>query len=339
MRYRTLGRSGLVVSELALGTMVFGEDSPRRADAQDAAAMIRRYLDAGGNHIDTADVYAAGRSEEIVGEAITGRRDEIVLATKVRFPTGDGPNDQGLSRAYIVRAVENSLRRLGTDHIDLLYMHCWDPLTPIEESLAAFDGLVSSGKVRAIGVSNFKAWQLMKALGISEYRGWARFAAAQYQYSLVARDIEREYVDLCRIEGVGIVPWSPLGGGFLSGKYRRDRRPMDAEEGRLATQSDQDEEAWHRRDTEQNWRIVDTVTAVAEELGATVSQVALAWLLAKPGVTSAVVGVRTMEQLDDNLGAAEIDLPAEAMENLDEASAADPGYPYRFLETYGSRTP
>lgn len=337
MEMRRLGGTGVEVSSLCLGAMMFG--AAGNEDHDDCVSIMHAAFDAGVNFVDTADVYSRGESEEIVGKAIAGRRDDIVLATKVHGRMGDRPNKGGNSRRWIIEECENSLRRLGTDHIDLLYMHCWDPLTPIEESLAAFDGLVSSGKVRAIGVSNFKAWQLMKALGISEYRGWARFAAAQYQYSLVARDIEREYVDLCRIEGVGIVPWSPLGGGFLSGKYRRDRRPMDAEEGRLATQSDQDEEAWHRRDTEQNWRIVDTVTAVAEELGATVSQVALAWLLAKPGVTSAVVGVRTMEQLDDNLGAAEIDLPAEAMENLDEASAADPGYPYRFLETYGSRTP
>jgi aryl-alcohol dehydrogenase-like predicted oxidoreductase len=339
MRYRTLGRSGLVVSELALGTMVFGEDSARRADPQDAAAMIRRYLDAGGNHIDTADVYAGGRSEETVGEAIAGRRNEIVLATKVRFPTGPGPNDGGLSRAYVVRAVEGSLRRLGTDHVDLLYMHCWDPLTPIEESLAAFDDLVTAGKVRSIGVSNFKAWQLMKALGLSDRRGWARFVAAQYQYSLVVRDIEREYVDLCESEGVGIVPWSPLGGGFLSGKYRPDHRPVDPDEGRLATQSDHDEEAWHRRATERNWEIVEAATAVAAEVGSTVPQVALAWLLVKPGVESVIIGVRTMEQLDDDLGAAELDLPPEAVARLDEVSAQPPGYPYRFLEAYGTRIP
>ncbi|MCB2222830.1 MAG: aldo/keto reductase [Actinobacteria bacterium] len=339
MRRRVLGGSGIVVSELALGTMVFGEGPPRGTDPQDAAAIIRRYLEAGGNHLDTADVYAGGRSEEIVGEAIAGIRDQVVLATKVRFTTGPGPNDRGLSRLHIVRGVEDSLRRLRTDHVDLLYMHTWDPLTRIEESLRAFDDLVSGGKVRAIGVSNFTAWQVMKSLGISDRYGWARFTAAQYQHSLVVRDVEREFVGLCEGEGIGMVPWSPLGGGFLSGKYRSGDRPTDPAAGRLATQPDDDEEAWDRRDTERNWAILAEVERVAAEVEATPSQVALAWLLTKPVVSSVIVGVRTMAQLDDNLGAAGLDLPAGAVAALDEASAPGWGYPYRFLGLYGSRTP
>ena len=337
MNYRKLGKSGLLVSELALGTMIFGEDSERSTPADEAKEIIHRYLDAGGNHIDTANVYAGGRSEKIVGEAIQDRRDEIVLATKVRFPMGDGPNDKGLSRYHIINSVEASLRRLQVETIDLLYMHCWDPLTPIEESLHAFDDLVTEGKVRYIGVSNFKAWQLMKALGVSDANGWARFIAAQYQYSLVMRDIEPEFSDLCLQEELGIVPWSPLGGGFLTGKYQRDKTPQDASEGRIAVMPDKAEEAWHRRDTERNWKIIEVMNELSESYDATHPQIALAWLLAQPAVASVIIGVRTMEQLEDNLGAADLTLSVEDLGRLNEASAIEPGYPYRFLKNYGQR--
>lgn len=337
MRYKQLGRSGLLVSDICLGTMIFGEDSQRSTSAGDAKKIIDRFLDAGGNHIDTADVYAGGRSEEIVGQAIKAKRDQVVLATKVRFSTGDGHNDVGLSRAHIIAGVEASLRRLNTDYIDLYYMHCWDPLTPIEESLQAFDDLVSAGKVRYTGLSNFKAWQLMKSLGVSDAHGWARFVAGQYQYSLVKRDIEYEFTDLCLSEGVGLTPWSPLGGGFLTGKYTRGDRPEDPEQFRLATTPDKDEEAWVRRSTERNWAIIDAVGEVAKERGATHSQIAIAWLRAQPAVSSVIVGVRTMEQLEDNLGAAELDLTAEELDKLDRASALPEMYPYRFMELYGSR--
>jgi len=337
MNYRKLGKSGLLVSELALGTMIFGEDSERSTPADEAKEIIHRYLDAGGNHIDTANVYAGGRSEEIVGEAIQERRDEIVLATKVRFPMGDGPNDKGLSRYHIINSVEASLRRLQVETIDLLYMHCWDPLTPIEESLHAFDDLVTEGKVRYIGVSNFKAWQLMKALGVSDANGWARFIAAQYQYSLVMRDVEPEFSDLCLQEELGIVPWSPLGGGFLTGKYQRDKTPQDASEGRIAVMPDKAEEAWHRRDTERNWKIIEVMNELSESHDATHPQIALAWLLAQPAVASVIIGVRTMEQLEDNLGVTELTLSVEDLGRLNEASAIEPGYPYRFLKNYGQR--
>lgn len=338
MRYKSLGYSGLIVSELCLGTMIFGEDSKRSTPAAEAEKIIHHYLDMGGNHIDTANVYAGGRSEEIVGKAIQGRRDQVVLATKVRFPMGDGPNDQGLSRHHILHSVENSLRRLKTDYIDLLYMHCWDPVTPIKESLNAFNVLVTQGKVRYIGVSNFKAWQLMKALAISDANDWVRFIAAQYQYSLIVRDIEDEFIDLCLSEGVGIIPWGPLGGGFLSGKYHVGQRPKNPEEGRLATTPDQDEEAWARRATDQNWQILETIAQIiSDHPSATYSQVALAWLLSKPAVESIVLGVRTLEQLQDNLGAADIHLNVAQLDNLERASSAAKGYPYRFLELYGSR--
>ena len=338
MRFKPLGNSGLIVSELCLGTMIFGEDSKRSTPADEAEKIIHHYLDKGGNHIDTANVYAGGRSEEIIGKAIQNLRDQVVLATKVRFAMGEGPNDQGLSRHHILHSVEDSLSRLKTDYIDLLYMHCWDPLTPIEESLNAFNDLVIQGKVRYIGVSNFKAWQLMKALAVSDTNGWARFIAAQYQYSLIVRDIEDEFIDLCLSEGLGIIPWGPLGGGFLSGKYLADQRPENPEEGRLATTPDQDEEAWARRATDQNWQILETIAQIiSDHPSATYSQVALSWLLAQPAVESIVLGVRTLEQLQDNLGAADFHLTEAQLDKLDKASTAAKGYPYRFLELYGSR--
>lgn len=338
MQYKQLGRTGLLVSDICLGSMIFGEESERATPAEEATRMIAAYLDAGGNHIDTADVYANGVSEEIVGKAIKGRRGEVVLATKVRFPTGTGRNEAGLSRGYVLTAVENSLRRLQTDYIDLYYMHCWDPLTPLEESLRTFDDLVTAGKVRYIGVSNFAAWQMMKALGLSDQRGWHRFVAAQYQYSLVKRDIEYEFQELCQSEGVSLTPWGPLGGGFLSGKYQRDSRPTEASEGRIATTAVHTEEAWARRNTERNWHILEVVEGIAQERGATVPQIALAWVRAQPAVASVIIGARTMAQFEDNMGAAEIDLTAVELAQLDEASALPEMYPYRMIAAYGQRT-
>ena len=241
MQYRRLGNSGLLVSELALGTMVFGENSDRGTPEDQALRLVAMYLDAGGNHFDVADVYAGGRAEEIVGKLICDRRTEVVLTTKVRWPMGAGPNKVGLSRGHICEALEASLRRLRTDYVDVYYMHGWDALTPLEESLRAFDDLVTAGKVRYIGVSNFAAWQVMKSLGLSDRNGWARFVAAQYQYSLVERDIEAEFAGLCAAEGVGLVPWGPLGGGFLTGKYRPGSRP-DKAAGRISSTPDEWEE-------------------------------------------------------------------------------------------------
>jgi aryl-alcohol dehydrogenase-like predicted oxidoreductase len=334
VNYKPLGHSGLMVSELCLGTMIFGEESDRSTDGATALAMIDQFLDAGGNFVDTADVYAGGRSEEIVGQALRGKRDRVVLATKVRGRTGDDPNDVGLSRRHVVAGVEASLRRLDTETVDLLYAHMWDPLTPIEETLRAFDDLVTAGKVRYLGVSNFRAWQVMKALGISDAHHWVRFIAAQYQYSLVERDIEREFTSLFETEGLGLVPWGPLGGGFLSGKYRRGEKP---DTGRIATTPDRAEEAWQRRATERNWRIVDAVGQIAEARGKTHAQVALAWLLAQPSVTAPIVGARTPEQLAGNLGAVGWELTAEELDRLDEASAIREGYPYRMIRVYGAR--
>ncbi len=340
MHYKQLGRSGLIVSDLCLGTMIFGEESSRGTPPDVAERMIHRYLDAGGNHIDTADVYAGGRSEEIVGKALKRlgeRRSQIILATKVRFETGGDPNGQGLSRHHIVEGVHASLRRLQTDYIDLYYMHCWDPITPLEESLRAFDDLVRDGKVRYIGVSNFKAWQLMKVLAVSDTRGWARFVAAQYQYSLVKRDIEYEFGDLCTGEGLGLTAWGPLGGGFLSGKYRPDQRPQSASEGRIATSTDAQEESWTRRATERNWAILDAVGQIANARGASYPQIALAWLRAQPVVASVILGARTLQQLEDNLGADEIILTGDELSRLDSASAPPELYPYRMITEYGQR--
>jgi aryl-alcohol dehydrogenase-like predicted oxidoreductase len=334
VNYKPLGRSGLMVSELCLGTMIFGEESERSTDEPTALRMIDQFLDAGGNFLDTADVYAGGRSEQTVGRALKGKRERVILATKVRHRTADDPNDVGLSRRHVLAGVEASLRRLGTDYVDLLYAHIWDPVTPIEETLRAFDDLVTAGKVRYLGVSNFRAWQVMKALAVSDAHHCARFIAAQYQYSLVERDIEREFTSLFEAEGLGLVPWGPLGGGFLSGKYRRGEQP---DTGRIATTPDRAEEAWQRRATERNWRIVDAVGQIAEARGKTYAQVALAWLLAQPCVVAPIVGARTPEQLAGNLGAIGWELTAEELEGLDQASAIVEGYPYRMIRVYGAR--
>ncbi len=335
MQYKPLGRSGLMVSELCLGTMIFGEQSERATDEATALRMIDRFIDAGGNFVDTADVYAGGRSEEIVGRALQNHtRRDLIVATKVRGRVWEGPNGEGLSRHHVVAACEESLRRLNTDYVDLYYAHLWDPITPLEETLRAFDDLVTSGKVRYVGVSNFRAWQVMKALGISDRHDWVRFIAGQYQYSLVVRDVEREFTSLFRDAGLGMVPWGALGGGFLSGKYTPGDKP---EEGRLATMPEHTEEAWHRRATERNWHILDEVHAIAEARGKSYAQVALAWLLAQPAVDSVLVGVRTPEQLEDNLGTVGWTLSEEELQRLDEVSALDESYPYRMIEAYGKR--
>lgn len=331
MHYRKLGDSGLLVSELALGTMVFGEESDRGTTPAEARDIIDRYLDAGGNHFDLANVYAGGRAEAIVGEAIEGRRQQVVLTTKVRWPMGRGPNEVGLSRYHIRQSVEDSLRRLKTDGIDVLYIHGWDPLTPLAETLRTFETLVSSGKVHYVGVSNLKAWQVMKALSLCDLHGWIRPVAAQYQYSLVVRDIEAEFLDLCETEGLGLVAWGPLGGGFLSGKYRREERPTAAA-GRIGGTPDAWEESWARRNTEQNWSIVAALEAVvAEHPGRSAAQVALAWLLTRPAVASVVIGARTPAQLEGNLGAADLCLTPAQIERLNTVSSLPVPYPYRSI--------
>lgn len=334
MKNKRLGNSGLYVSELSLGTMLFGESIGRSTPENEAIRMVQCYLDHGGNHIDTANVYAGGRSEEIIAKALKGgQRQRVTLATKVRF--GESPETQtgaGLSRHAVMRHVERSLKRLKTDVIDLYYMHGWDPYTPIEESLRAFDDLVRDGKIRYIGVSNFKAWQVMQALGQSDHNRWARFVAGQYQYSMVVRDIEYEFGSLFIDQGVGCMAWGPLGGGFLSGKYRRDERPTS---GRISDTPSNSEEAWERRATERNWHILLTVQQIAQTRDATVPQIALAWLRAKEVVSSVILGARTLEQLEDNLAAAEFDLTETELRRLDASSNLPEMYPYRMMQTFG----
>jgi aryl-alcohol dehydrogenase-like predicted oxidoreductase len=329
MELRTLGTTGVAVSAYALGTMTFGAE----ADEAASHAMLDRYLEAGGNFVDTADVYAEGASEEIIGRWLqrNGRRDDVMLATKARFRMGGGPNDLGLSRLHLKRACEASLKRLGTDTIDLYQAHCWDPVTPIEETLAAFDELVAEGKVRYIGLSNFSGWQLQRALLLGARTRHARVVTLQPQYSLLAREIEWELVPLCIADGVGMLPWSPLGGGWLTGKYSRDERPSGAT--RLGEDPDRGQEAWDRRNTERTWAVIEAVREIAGALGASMAQVALAWVAGRPGVTSTILGTRTVEQLDDNVGAARLELEPEQLARLDNVS--DPGlpsYPYGFIE-------
>ncbi len=335
-----MGRTGLKVSSLCLGCMTFG----READEPTSQDIINRYLDAGGNFLDTANTYAGGKSEEITGRAIKSKRRDVVLATKVRFPTGSGPNDIGLSRVHIFRAIEDSLRRLDTDYVDLYQVHTWDPGTPLEETLRALDDLVRQGKVRYLGVSNFAAWQVMKALGVSERLHLARFECLQPQYSLIEREIEREYIPMCVEEGIGIIPWSPLGGGFLTGKYKRDSQP---EEARLTNaRSGGWENTWEKRATERNWAVLDCLGEIARQHGVSYARVALAWVHQKPGVTAPIIGARNLEQLEDNLAAADLELSAHDMATLDAASALEVVYPYRFIrntaqgrerEKYGAR--
>ncbi len=334
MRYRFLGRTGLKVSELCLGTMTFGSSpTPRSIPGSSEKASLEvldLFLASGGNFVDTADGYAEGRSEEILGKGLKGRRHEVVLATKVFFPSGKGPNQKGLSRKHIAEGVESSLRRLATDYIDLYQVHCFDSRTPLEETLEALDLLVRQGKVLYLGCSNFAGWQLAKALGISRARGLARFDCLQPQYSLACRSIERELLPLCREEGVGVIPWSPLAAGFLSGKYRPGAPPPAVS--RLA-ESDPVSRRWTERFlTERNFRILEVVEAVARESGKSASQVALGWLLGVPEVTSVIIGARTLAQLEENLGASGWDLPRELWTKLDQASALPAEYPQDFQQ-------
>jgi aryl-alcohol dehydrogenase-like predicted oxidoreductase len=270
-----------------------------------------------------------GISEEVTGRAIKGTRDDVALATKVRFPMGEDPNAVGLSRKHVISGCEASLRRLGTDYIDLYQVHAWDEATPLEETLSALTDLVRVGKVRYVGVSNFTGWQLMKSLWISDLRSLERFACLQPQYSLVERNIEREILSVCREEELGVIPWSPLGGGFLSGKYRRGERPPRGS--RIAEAAESMEEHWDRRDTERNWNTLEIVGEISEETGKSYAQISLNWLLRQEDVTSPIIGARTMEQLEDNLGAVGWELSEERVRRLSEASALEDVYPYRFI--------
>jgi aryl-alcohol dehydrogenase-like predicted oxidoreductase len=326
VEYRTLGGTGTLVSALCLGTMTFGAETEEKG----AHAQLDRFVEQGGNVIDTADVYSRGAAEEIVGSWLRGRpgvRDRVVIATKGRFPMGDGPNDAGLSRVHLSRALDASLRRLGTDTIDLYQAHAWDPLTPIEETLRFFDDAVRAGKIRYAGVSNFTGWQLQKATLLTQHLGLAPVVTLQPQYNLLARDIEWELIPVCVNENIGVLPWSPLAGGWLTGKYRRDEAPTGAT--RLGENPQRGVEAYDRRNTERTWQVLDALRTVADRRGVSMGVIALAWLVDRPAVTSVILGARTLEQLDDNLSAAGVHLTAEETRILDEASAAlVSDYPY-----------
>jgi len=327
MKYRNLGNSGTVVSNYALGTMTFGSEATEEV----SHSILDDYVAAGGNFIDTADVYSSGVSEEIIGRWLAERhgvKDQLVLASKGRFAMGEWPNDLGSSRRHLTQALDDSLRRLGVEHIDLYQMHAWDPVTPLEETLRFLEDAVTSGKIGYYGFSNFLGWQLTKAVHVAKAHGWHPPVTLQPQYSLLVREIESEVVPASLDANIGLLPWSPLGGGWLSGKYRRDQAPTGAT--RLGEDPERGMEAWKGRNAdERTWEIIGTVAEVAKAHGASSSQVALAWLVDRPAVTSVILGARTNEQLADNLAAAQLVLTAEETEKLTAASAPHLGvYPY-----------
>ena len=334
MEYRNLGSSGLKVPVLCLGAMTFGEADDKSfmhkvgCDEKTSYAIMARSLERGVGFIDTADVYGNdGLSERIVGTWMqeTKSRDKVVLATKFRFRMGEGPNASGASRYRIVRTVEESLKRLKTDRIDLYQIHMQDIDTPEEETLRALDDLVKAGKVLYLGASNYAAYRLTDSQWISKTEHLHRFVALQMQYSLMVRDLEREHVPACSRFGIGILPWSPLAAGFLTGKYEKNQPPPPG------VRLDKWKERFSDVDNERGWKTIDAVKAIAKEKSTTPSAVSLAWLLAKPAVTSVIFGARSIEQLDDNLAAADVKLTAEDVKKLDDASAYELGYPYKFI--------
>lgn len=326
MRYKTLGGTGLIVSEICLGTMTFGGKGFWTAigqlDQSVADALVSRALDAGVNFIDTADVYSEGLSEEITGEAIrsSGRpRSDIVLATKVFGSTGPGYNDRSASRGHIMDGIKASLKRLGTDYIDLYQIHGLDRVTPIEETVRALDDLVRQGHIRYVGISNWSAWTIMKALGVADRHGWTRPVTLQAYYTIAGRDLEREIAPLIEAERLGLMVWSPLAGGLLSGKYSRDGSSPDG-----ARRASFDFPPVNR---ERAFDCIDAMRPIADAHGVSVARIALAYVLAKPFVMSVIVGAKTIEQLDDNLAATEVTLSAEELQTLDAVSALPPEYP------------
>ena len=327
MRYTTLGSSGTVVSTQCLGTMTFGAE----ADEETSGSILETFVEAGGTFVDTADVYSAGVSEEILGRWLAKHPTDaaqLVVATKGRFPMGDGPNDLGLSRRHLRTALDDSLRRLGVDHVDLYQVHAWDAVTPLEETLRFLDDAVTAGKIGYYGFSNYLGWQVTKAVHVARAQGWAPPVTLQPQYNLLVRDIEHEVVPACLDGGLGLLPWSPLAGGWLTGKYQRNQQPKGAS--RLGEDPERGMEAWGpRNEQERTWAVVDAVGEVARETGTSSAQVALAWVAAQPAVTSVILGARTVEQLRDNLAAADLDLAPEHLERLTEVSTPQvPDYPY-----------
>lgn len=338
MEYRQLGRSGLKVPVLSYGTGTFGGSNAfferwGKTDVEEARRLIDICLDAGVTLFDTADIYSNGASEEILGAAMKGKRDQALISTKATFRKGDGPNDVGSSRYHLIRSVEASLKRLQTDHIDLYFMHGFDALTPVEETLRALDDLVRAGKIGYIGASNFSGWQLMKSLAKSDEYGLSRYIAYQGYYSLVGRDYEHELMPLGLDQGVGLMVWSPLGWGRLTGRIRRSQPPA---EGRIAQGG---AEGGPEVDDNYLYEVVDALDKVAEETGKSVSQIALAWLLTRPTVANIVVGARNEEQLRQNLGAIGWSLAPEHVALLDDASRRTPAYPYWHQRAFDERNP
>jgi aryl-alcohol dehydrogenase-like predicted oxidoreductase len=336
MKYRQLGTTGTQVSVLCLGAMTFGEADEKSfmhkvgSDEKEAFAVLDRAREAGINFVDTADVYGQdGLSERVFGAWIASRnaRESVVVATKGRFRMSPGPNGTGASRMRITRAIDASLKRLGTDRIDLYQIHMQDKNTPEEELMRALDDAVRAGKIVYVGASNYAAYRLMESLWISDKRGLERFVTLQAHYNLATRALEREHLPLCSKFGIGILPWSPLASGLLTGKYRRGQAPPPN------TRFAQWKERYKTFDTEQNWKVVDALMLVAEELGKAPSQVALAWLLSRSVVSSVIFGARTVEQLNENLGAADLVLPEAVVARLDAASAMEMGYPYDFIKS------
>lgn len=323
MNYRMLGRTGLYVSELCFGAMTFGGEGFWKVvgtqGQSEADKLVARSLEAGINFFDTADVYSNGVSEQLLGKALGARRKDVVLATKVRGRTGPGINDVGLSRGHIMDSVHNSLRRLGTDYIDLYQIHGYDSSTPLDETLRALDDLVRQGKVRYLGASNLAAWQLMKSLGISEHRGLSRFESLQAYYSIAGRDLERELVPLMKDQQMGLMVWSPLAGGFLSGKFRRDSQ---GPEGARRAAFD-----FPPVDKERAYNVIDAMDTIGKAHGVSVARVALAWLLHQPHVTTLIIGAKTQEQLEDNLAAPSLKLTPEQLATLNTVSTLPLEYP------------
>lgn len=327
MRYRLMGKSGCAVSELCLGTMTFGAET----DEAGSHEQLDLFVEAGGTLVDTADVYSAGVSEEIIGRWLSDRptdvTESVVLATKGRFPTDAGPNGSGLSARHLTRALDASLARLGVEAVDLYQAHAFDPHTPMEETLRTLDGFVQAGKIRYYGLSNFTGWQLTKAVLTARALGLREPVTLQPQYSLIVREIEWEVVPAALDAGIGLLPWGPLGGGWLSGKYTRDQRPTG--DTRLGEDPGRGMEAYDRRGSDRTWRIIDAVDRVAQDRGVSMAEVALSWVNDRPAVVSTILGARTSDQLAANLRAAGLELSTEERATLDQASELAPGdYPY-----------
>lgn len=330
MDYRFMGKTGLKVSELCLGAMTFGRESSEA----ESFAMLNRFIEVGGNFIDTADVYGRGLSETILGAWLKQTdtpRENLIIASKVRFTMGNAPNDVGVSQKHILSAVDQSLKRLGVDYLDLYQVHCWDNKTPLEETLSTLHSLVQTGKVRYVGVSNYTGWQLQKAADLCKMNGWEPYTCLQPQYNLLCRTLEWEVIPVCENEGLGVIPWSPLRGGWLSGKYRRgmetplpDTRISEAEKRGWG-------ERWSNYNNEFTWQVIDALLTTAQEMGKHPAAVAIRWLLQKPTVTAPIIGARNLTQLEDNLGAVGWALSAEQMAQLDNASAPQRPYPYDFI--------